>query len=197
MADETPILPVHIEETVQAIAQLHADHEARATPLQRFVERLTAGVARPTFLALLTILIVGWMALNSAMTMTDHKPIDEPPFFWMQGLVALTALYMTVLILTTQRREDEMAEHREQLTLELAILSEQKSAKIIALLEELRRDNPMIRNRHDAEAEALSTPADPNSVLEAIKETREGLLATTETSSNAASDAVIDRKGDE
>ena len=88
---------------------------------------------------------------------------------------------MTVLILTTQRREDEMAGHREQLTLELAILSEQKSAKIIALLEELRRDNPMIRDRHDAEAEALSTPADPNSVLEAIKESREELLGLAES----------------
>lgn len=55
----------------------------------------------------------------------------------------------------------------------------QKSAKIIALLEELRRDNPMIGNRHDAEAEALSTPADPNSVLEAIKVSREDLLSTS------------------
>lgn len=176
MADDTPILPAHIEQTVQAIAQLHADHEARATPLQRFVERLTARAGRPRFLALLTVVIVAWMTINVAMVAVGRKPIDEPPFFWLQGLVALTALYMTVLILTTQRREDEMAGHREQLTLELAILSEQKSAKIIALLEELRRDNPMIRDRHDAEAEALSTPADPNSVLDAIKESREELL---------------------
>lgn len=193
MVDDTPILPAHIEETVQAIAQLHADHEARATPLQKLVERLTARAGRPAFLALLTVLIVGWMAINVAMSATGHKPLDEPPFFWMQGLVALTALYMTVLILTTQRREDEMAGHREQLTLELAILSEQKSAKIIALLEELRRDNPMIRDRHDAEAEALSTPADPNSVLEAIKGSREDLLALTEAGGNSADEAAINQ----
>lgn len=181
MADDSPILPAHIEQTVQAIAQLHADHEARATPLQRFVERLTARAGRPRFLALLTVVIVAWMAINVAMVAVGRKPLDEPPFFWLQGLVALTALYMTVLILTTQRREDEMAGHREQLTLELAILSEQKSAKIIALLEELRRDNPMIHDRHDAEAEALSTPADPNSVLEAIKESREEMLLSTDS----------------
>ena len=82
---------------------------------------------------------------------------------------------MTVLILTTQRREDELTSHREQLTLELAILREQKSAKIISLLEELRRDDPHLHNRHDAEAEALSTPADPNAVLEAIKETPQAM----------------------
>ena len=147
MSDDPPILPAHIEETVLAIAQLHADHEARATPLQRFVDRLTARAGRPRFLALLTVLIVVWIAVNVGMVAIGLEPFDQPPFFWMQGVVALTALYMTVLILTTQRREDEMAGHREQLTLELAILSEQKSAKIIALLEELRRDSPMKRMR--------------------------------------------------
>ena len=54
--------------------------------------------------------------------------------------MGLLALYVTVLILTTQRRDDQLASYREQLTLELAILGEQKSAKIISLLEELRRD---------------------------------------------------------
>ena len=38
------------------------------------------------------------------------------------------------------KREDELATRREQLTLQLAILSEQKAAKIISLLEELRQD---------------------------------------------------------
>src|ERR1700722_3772187 len=37
---------------------------------------------------------------------------------------------MTVLILATQRREDELSNRHEQLTLELAMLSEQKAAKL-------------------------------------------------------------------
>lgn len=175
LSGEPMILPAHIEDTVQAIAQLHAAHRARATPLQRVVERATARAGRPSFVALLTVLVVAWIALNTGMVASGRTPLDAPPFFWLQGAVALTALYMTVLILTTQRREDEFAAHREQLTLELAILSDQKSAKIIALLEELRRDDPYIRNREDAEATALSTPADPNAVLEAIQNTHEAM----------------------
>ena len=75
------------------------------------------------------------------------------------------------MILTTQRRQDQLAQHREQLTLELSILSEQKTAKIIQLMEEARRDNPGLRNRVDEEAAAMAIPADPQSVLNAIKET--------------------------
>ena len=80
------------------------------------------------------------------------------------------SLYMVVLILATQRREDQLAQHRELLILELAILSEQKTAKVIELLEEVRRDSPLLRNRVDQEAQAMAQPADPKSVLDVIKE---------------------------
>ena len=165
--------PAHVEDTVQAIARFHASHEADKSSLQRLIERVTGGAGKPRFLALLTFLVAGWIALNAGLIALGRQPIDEPPFFWLQGAVSLAALYMTVLILTTQRREDKLAGLRDQLTLELSILSEQKSAKIIALLEELRRDDPAISDRPDADAEALATPADPDAVLTALKDTQE------------------------
>ena len=60
----TPILPAHIEDTVRAIARLHAEHYQGATPNQRLIERITARAGRPEFLGILTVLVVGWMALN-------------------------------------------------------------------------------------------------------------------------------------
>jgi len=42
---------------------------------------------------------------------------------------------------------------------------------VIQLLEESCSDNPLIRDRVDQEAEAIARPADPQSVLDAIKET--------------------------
>ena len=75
------------------------------------------------------------------------------------------------MILTAQRRDDELAELREQLTLELALLSEQKTAKMIELLEEFRRDTPLVENRKDDQADAMAQPADPQSVVEALRQT--------------------------
>jgi uncharacterized membrane protein len=93
-----------------------------------------------------------------------------PPFNWLANVACLFGVYMTVVILITQRHENELAERREQLTLELALLGEQKMAKLISLVEELRRDIPTVRDRHDAEAEALAVPADTQQVLDAIKQ---------------------------
>jgi len=154
MAVETPILPAHIQDTVEAIAKLHAEHQQSAGRLQRVVEQLTGWIGRPQFIALLTGAMVLWIAGNLLADRAGVAAWDAPPFAWLQGVVGLSALYVTVLILTTQRREDQLAGYREQLTLELAIVSEQKSAKIIALLEEMRRDNPNLRNRVDTEAAA-------------------------------------------
>jgi uncharacterized membrane protein len=166
-----PTLPAHIEETIRAIAQLHAEHHENAAPLQRAVDRMTALLGRPRFIGVLTVIVVGWIGLNLLAAALGYRPVDPAPFSWLGGVVSLVSLYMVVLILATQRREDQLAQHRELLILELAILSEQKTAKVIQLLEEFRRDNPLIRNRVDQEAEVMAQPADPQSVLEAIKET--------------------------
>lgn len=171
--DESGTVPAHVESTVQAVARFHEAHEADASPLQRLIERITRSAGRPAFAAVLTVLVVSWITLNISLIALGRVPIDEPPFFWLQGAVALTALYMTTFILTTQTREDKLAGLRDQLTLELSILSEEKSAKIIGLLEELRRDDPNIADRSDEHAEALATPADPNVVLHALKQTQE------------------------
>jgi uncharacterized membrane protein len=167
---ETRILPAHIEETIQAIARLHAKHRFEAGPLQRAVDRSTAWLGRPSSIGIVTLTVFAWVLWNAIAAALGMKPLDPPPFTWLQGALGLMALYVTLFILTTQRRDDELASYREQLTLELAILGEQKAAKIIGLLEEMRRDDPALRNRVDEVAAAMSIPADPQLVLDAIKE---------------------------
>jgi uncharacterized membrane protein len=156
---------------IRSIARLHAEHHQNATPLQRAVDRITALLGRPRFIGVLTALAVGWISLNLLAAALGYGPIDPPPFSGLGGAVSLVSLYSVVVILATQRRENQPAQLREQLTFELAILSEQKTAKVIQLLEESRRDNPLIRDRLDQEAEAMAQPADPKSVLDAIRET--------------------------
>ena len=181
-AADTPILPAHIETTIQAIARLHAEHHEGATPLERILERTTALAAQPGFVGLLAALVIGWTLLNVGLEAAGRAALDKPPFFWMQGFIALAALCMTTLILITQRRDDKLTSLREQLSLELAILSEQKSAKIIQLLEEMRRDDPHIHDREDHEAAAMSAPSDPQTVLGAIRDTQEGRRPVAEMS---------------
>jgi uncharacterized membrane protein len=173
-------LPQHIEQTVQAIARLHAEHHKRATPLQRIVDRLTAIVAHPTFIGAVTLVVIGWIAANLALARFAGWRLDGAAFPWLQGAGELTAIYITTLVLMSQRHKDQISELREQLTLEIAIMTEHKGAKIIELLEEMRRDSPSLVDRIDHQANAMSTPADPDAVLEAFRETHDGMMAATD-----------------
>jgi uncharacterized membrane protein len=134
MAPE-PSVPAHIEETVASMAALHAEHYQRAGRLQRFVSRATAMVAEPGVLGILTVAVAGWLALNIALAAVGRPAPDPPPFAYFSVAASTAALYLTAMILISRRVDDEFQTRRDQLTLELAILSDQKSAKIIALLD--------------------------------------------------------------
>ncbi len=166
----TRILPAHIEETIEAIARLHAAHHAGALPLQRLLSRLTKGASHHLFVCVLLGVVVAWVTLNVSLPRLGFHALDEPPFNALQGAMGFAGLVIASLILTTQRRDDELASYREQLTLELSIIAEQKTAKIIELLEELRRDMPSVVDRVDEEANALAQSTDPEMILAAIKE---------------------------
>jgi uncharacterized membrane protein len=170
-------LPPHIEETVQSIALLHKAHHKNASKLERLVDFASAQVSRPACLVVIGAATLLWVAANLFLQSQGLKPFDPPPFEWANDVLTFLALVMTVMIVTTQRRAARLGERREQMTLELTLLTEQKTAKIIALLEEMRRDSPQFTNRFDKEAHDMSAPADPNLVLGAIEETASGIAA--------------------
>jgi uncharacterized membrane protein len=95
--------------------------------------------------------------------------IDPPPFFWLQGMVALSALLMTTMVLITANRQTRNAEERSHLDLQVNLLAERKVAKLIALVEELRRDLPMVRDRIDREADSMQKAVDPDAMMAALE----------------------------
>ena len=165
-------LPIHIQETIQSVAGLNAEHRASATHHQRVVDRITSLLGRAGFIATLTAFVAGWVSLNWFALALGYRAPDPPPFAWLAGASSLASLYLVILILTTQKGDDRLTQRRELLNLELTILSEQKIAKVVALLEELRHDSPHLHDRVDEMADEMAQPSDPQSVINAIKESR-------------------------
>ncbi len=158
----------HIEKSVDEVVEFHLEHYRAASGLQKMIDSGTELLSRPAMLLFFLAAILIWAVGN--LVVGPGRAFDPPPFVGLELSVSIAALLVVLLILVTQRREDQLAERRAQLTLELALLGDRKSAKIIALLEELRRDHPGVADRVDAESEEMATPADPASVLAAIDE---------------------------
>lgn len=157
----------HVADSIETVADFRLEHYRAASPLQRGIDRLTDGLGRP---AAPIFMVAGVGVWAGAAALVTGGGVNQPAFAWLELVATVAALLVSILILVTQRREDELAERQSQLILQLALLADKKSAKIIALLEELRRDQPDVADRVDAESIEMATPADPRSVLAAIDE---------------------------
>lgn len=155
----------HVEDAVQSLIDLHAEHHAGSSPLQKVIDGITDLMGRPAF----ALALAGAVAIWIVVAGQAHKGVHAPAFAWLELAATLAALFVAVLILVSQRRETHLSERRAQLTLEMALLADKKAAKLIELLVALRRDMPAVRDHLDAETEAMMTPENPREVLDALK----------------------------
>jgi uncharacterized membrane protein len=166
-------VPDSPSENVETLTSLRERADQGVSHHQRRIERLSAQLGQPRSVYVIVAVVVAWCGFNSLAPRLGTRALDPPPFVWLQGLVGLGALLMATIILVTQNRQTKHAEQRSQLDLQVNLLGEQKAAKIIALLEELRRDIPSVRNRVDRVAEAMEEPVDPHAVLSALEDSKE------------------------
>ncbi|MEH2319159.1 DUF1003 domain-containing protein [Nostoc sp.] len=173
----TAPLPDTIAKNIEAITSLHTQ-EVRDIPAhQRILEAIATFFGRSIFLYSLLVILAIWIFSSF---FDRFLPFNLPLFSWSdQGLDA-AALVISTGVLVRQTRQENFAEQRAQLMLQLNLLSEQKIAKIIALLEELRTDLPDVINRHDSEAQLMQEAADPIAVLEALQKNLAEELSSTE-----------------
>ncbi len=184
--DAALAVPDPINQNIDAVVALHALAEQQVDMHQRTVEALTARLGRPQFFYGILVGAGLWMGVNAAAPLLHLPRFDDPPFAWLQGAIGLGALLMTSVILITQNRQGKLAERREQLELQMSLLTEQRTAKIIDLLEELRRDMPSVHNRIDLEAEALTKTVDPHEILATFESRLEETLEAAGTSEEAS-----------
>jgi uncharacterized membrane protein len=173
----TAPLPDPITRNIETITSLHTQEVRDIPAQQRFLEAIATFFGRSIFLYSVLFILALWIF---GSFFDSFLPFNLPPFSWSsQGLDA-AGLVISTGVLVRQTRQENFAEQRAQLTLQLNLLSEQKIAKIIALLEELRTDMPDVGDRLDPEARLMQEAADPIAVLEALQDTLAQELSSME-----------------
>lgn len=166
----TAPLPEHIGQNIEAIVALHSKAEREVSKHQRIIEAIAAFFGQPKFLYGSIIIVSIWLLLNLVPGTVTISRFDPYPFEILQFLLGLGSFLIATGVLIKQYRQDKLAEQRLQLSLQLNLLSEQKIAKLIALVDELRQDLPDVQNRHDPEVKTMQQAADPQRVMEALEE---------------------------
>ncbi len=158
-----------IQGNLETVLSFSRREEEMANGLQRVIERVSPALGHPVYFVVFILFCASWIAADLIFAHFKHNYFDEPPFFWLQGIVAFNGVLITMAVLVRQNRLARTEEKRAHLELQVNLLAEQKATKIIQLLEELRLDMPGVKNRLDPEAKAMQEATDPEVVLHALE----------------------------
>lgn len=159
-----------IGQNIAAVHEFYSREELKRSVPQRHAESIDAFVGRPAFLVAILLFVALWIGVNLTLPAWGMAAFDEPPFSWLQGISGLAALLTTTVVLIKQNRMAKLGDQRAHLDLKVSLLIEQKAAKLIDLMEELRRDLPNVRDRRDPGAGVMQQAMCPEEVLAALDE---------------------------
>jgi len=159
-----------INGNLEKVSQFAKREDEKRTPVQRAIERVSVFFGRPGFLLGFLATCIVWIVVDMLAHHMGYSYFDAPPFSMLQGIITFIGVLITMAVLIRQNRLAKVEEDRAHLELQINLLAEQKTTKIIMLLEELRRDLPNVHNRHDEHAETLQAATNPDAVLNAIEQ---------------------------
>lgn len=170
--DERPggSLPDAAEQNLDVMARFYEREEAVVSTVRKTIERVSDLIGSPTYFVGALAFICGWVVANSWSASAGWQHVDEPPFFWLQGIVSANALLVTVAVLIRQKRTEQLAQHRAHLDLQINLMTEQKVAKVLQIVDELRGQLIGIRGPRDEKLTEMVKPTDAHALLHAIKQ---------------------------
>jgi len=165
----TGSLSEHIDQNIESVAALQRRERGMTSAPQRLVERISRIIGRPAYLVVLLAVVVAWVSAN-VLTPFGMTAFDPPPFELLDGVLTFSALVTATIVLIAQNRQTQREQQHRHLDLQVSLLTEQKVTKLIHLVEELRRDMPMVKDREDPQATALQQATDTAAVVSAMEE---------------------------
>jgi uncharacterized membrane protein len=168
-------LSEQVFKNIETIIGFQAKQVQKLPWRDRIVEKIAAFFGKSEFLYLQLLFFISWVICTHIAPWL--LPFGLPPFDAEEMGLDIAALLIATGVLVQQSRQDKLAEQRSHLSLQINLLTEQKIAKLIELMEELREDLPLIRDRHDFEAQIMQKATDPQIVLDILGENLESTKA--------------------
>ena len=116
----------------QAFGALKAQHAAERTLIESFANGLNDLAASTPFLLVHVVWFLVWIPWN--LGMFGFVPFDPFPFGLLTMVVSLEAIFLSIFVLMSQKRESAIAELREELMLQVNLRMEQEVTKTLQLV---------------------------------------------------------------
>jgi len=144
-------------QTIQtAIESIEAKLRARQSLIERLEDRFVAVFGTTEFLFLNIAWFLTWLVLNLEV-IPGLKPFDPFPHIFLTTTVSLEAIILAIFVLITQNRQERINSLREEMGLQIDIITEQENTKILKILAEIL-EKMGVDISHDPELKKMLEP---------------------------------------
>jgi uncharacterized membrane protein len=119
---------------------LKAKSDARRTLPEKFADFMTKTLGTTTFLILNFLVFAWWITVNIGW-IPGAKVFDPFPFVLLTTTVSLEAIFLSIIVLISQKRAGKVDDLREEVDLYIDIISEQEVTKILEVVAEIAKQN--------------------------------------------------------
>lgn len=122
------------QDNVESMRRVEAqamDKRSRADRIAAFVANFCGSMP---FVWLHVLIFCGWLAWNSWPGLSHFDPY---PYTFLTLVVSLEAIFLSAFILISQNYELRISDRRNQLDLQINLLTEQENTKMLQLLEQI------------------------------------------------------------
>lgn len=126
----------HQQKSRQIIRSFEARVLRKSTPTQKIADHLTGFFGGISFLIINIVIFIFWILVNTGIF--PIFPIFDPyPFVLLITLVSLEAIFLTSIVLMSQNREKQINTLRDELQLQVELITEKEISKTLFLLKKI------------------------------------------------------------
>ena len=130
------------------------------------MDAITLFCGRISFVYWHAVLFALWLATNTLAP--KHLHFDPYPFNFLTLAVSLEAIFLSAFILISQNRAAQLDQRRNELELQISLLSEQENTKILQMLDAIARTVGAPTDG-DPDIEVLAAATRPEMLIEQIE----------------------------
>jgi uncharacterized membrane protein len=147
---------------------MEQDAIAARSTAERFSDAVACQAGKMWFITSHAFWFTGWIVLNSGRV-PGVRPFDPYPYQFLTFVVSLEAIFLSLFILMSQNRSSRQADARSHLDLQINLLAEQESTKMLQMLQSLCRHHKLAV-AEDPELERLKARTEPAKLLKELQE---------------------------
>jgi len=132
--------PQAIGQSQKTVKSIKAKADEKRSFVEIVADRTTALFGSTIFLFANVLIFIAWIVINTGL-IPGVTPFDKFPFSLLTTAVSLEAIILAILVLTSQNRAAKVADLREEVQLQVNVLTEEEITRMMWMLVLLLQKN--------------------------------------------------------